>query len=107
VLGPKLNVQSNRYPKIALAGTLIFLAYCGLRGSQSEQGPATLVDYLVIYPAVFLIFGVMAVSTRRAYFARSKFWMFAPILFWPLCFVYTLAINKGSKDDEYWWQDRR
>ena len=86
---------------------MVVLVVYGAYRSQDPSQETTWLDMVLMYPVIFLILGTVVISARRAHFAKSKFWMFASIFFWPLSFVYTLAINKGSAEDEFWWQARR
>ena len=93
--------RQNIVPKAALAITVGFFFYAWLTVPNNTEGSPVAVfgwaGAAFLYAAILATFATMFVAARRAYHAGSWPWVLVVILFWPLSYVYALAVNRGEQ----------
>ena len=105
---------NNRIPKIALTLFLAGAAYLLAFSGQPRMADGALDGSEMYWPEMALTlaiplftFATMWIAARRAYFAGHRKWIFLVLFVWPLCFVYTLAINSDPTPELPWWYSPR
>ena len=55
-----------------------------------------LIGTSIMIVAILLTFATMFIAARRAHLAGSWPWFLSVIFFWPVCYLYTLVINRDG-----------
>ena len=96
-----MHKSHNQIPKFGLAVGMAFLLYSWAVVDPNATGDTIetlgVVGTLLMLVTICATFATMFIAAWRAHRAGSWRWFLAVIFFWPLCYLYTLAINRRDE----------
>lgn len=100
--------SNNHIPLVSLGLVSLTILYLWAISGQPRMADGRLTgdemrwyEELMVVAVTFSVFATMFIAARRAVRAGSWVWLAACVLFWPMSYVYTLAVERGAGEHQY------
>jgi hypothetical protein len=88
--------RRNAIAWIGLAITLAFFGYAAYMARNGPTSQLTAVGATLLYTTIAVGLVVMCQAALRAYHAGNRWWAAFCLFFWPVAYIYALAIDRAD-----------